>query len=418
MKLILKIGVIWLLWSISMNISLAQTIPLKLGDKLPKLKITNLYNTSLKSIHTEDLTGKIVLIDFWSTWCKGCIIGLMRMDSLQKQFGDKILILPVTYEPKEIVDKFWKKNAITKRLKLFSVTNDTVLQKLFPHTGVPSEFWLDKSGRFLSATDIEYVNEKEFTSLIEGSKPNWVAFTTKKPHDFSKKMLAPTTNLENMDCFYSAFFNYSANEKSEFNILIDSVKKTIRITFVNFNIAGLYYHSLSDLPLLRSKKRTFYNIKNKARVKYDKQYGYKTAWDYNNTYSYELFWSLGDSLNVSAAFKKMRIDLDSFLGLKSEIKEVESDYYALIKKDSMNRARDRGDLSDRIALSNLIEIWNGNESLPIITTRLNNPGTVYFDAKLAQSSDINSINYLLKSEGYELKKEIGKLPFFYLIDDY
>ena len=41
----------------------------------------------------EDLAGKVVLLDFWATWCKPCRLDLPRVDALASEFGPQGLIV-------------------------------------------------------------------------------------------------------------------------------------------------------------------------------------------------------------------------------------------------------------------------------------------------------------------------------------
>ena len=80
----------------------AQSPPIKaltIGDTVPDITITNVYNYPASTIHLSDLKGKLVILDFWSTWCGACIEAFPKMEKLQKEFGDQLQVILVnTYE--------------------------------------------------------------------------------------------------------------------------------------------------------------------------------------------------------------------------------------------------------------------------------------------------------------------------------
>ena len=46
-----------------------------------------------------DRKGKFVLIDFWATWCPPCRKAIPELNSLQKKFGDKLVVIGLSDEP-------------------------------------------------------------------------------------------------------------------------------------------------------------------------------------------------------------------------------------------------------------------------------------------------------------------------------
>ncbi len=54
-----------------------------------------------KEVAREDLEGRVVLVEFWATWCPPCQGTLRHLAELQKRYGDRIAVLAVAIESDE-----------------------------------------------------------------------------------------------------------------------------------------------------------------------------------------------------------------------------------------------------------------------------------------------------------------------------
>jgi cytochrome c biogenesis protein CcmG, thiol:disulfide interchange protein DsbE len=59
-----------------------------------------------------DTKGKVVLIDFWATWCPPCRELIPELNELKKKFGDDLVVIGITNEPPEKVKSFMKTHPI------------------------------------------------------------------------------------------------------------------------------------------------------------------------------------------------------------------------------------------------------------------------------------------------------------------
>ena len=136
---------------------------LKVGDPLP-----DLAGFKLEGTLPDSLKGKVVILDFWASWCGPCAESFPIMDALQKKYKDQGLVI-VAVSVDEKADKmatFMKKNPVS-----FTIVRDAQ-QKLVavaePAT-MPTSFIIDRAGKvhFLhngfhgAATQKEYVEEIE-----------------------------------------------------------------------------------------------------------------------------------------------------------------------------------------------------------------------------------------------------------------
>lgn len=63
---------------------------LKIGDRVPEIIISKIIGDSKPDAKISDFKDKLLILDFWDTFCGSCIEALPKLDSLQQKFGNKI----------------------------------------------------------------------------------------------------------------------------------------------------------------------------------------------------------------------------------------------------------------------------------------------------------------------------------------
>ncbi|WPU94823.1 TlpA disulfide reductase family protein [Mucilaginibacter sabulilitoris] len=152
----------------------AHLIDLKPGDKMPDVKITNIINSKVSFAKISDYKGKLIILDFWSTWCAACIDGFSHLDSLQRLFPDKIHVLLVN--PKKEGDNEKGVKVVINRMnewsshpfKLPIVLQDTAISNNFQIHGLPHCAWIGPNGYVIGITGKEEVTLENIKKGIAG----------------------------------------------------------------------------------------------------------------------------------------------------------------------------------------------------------------------------------------------------------
>ena len=93
----------------------------------------------------ESLKGKVVLLQFWATWCKYCRSDQPVVDEITREFADRgLIVLAVSVnESKKTVKKYLEQ---TPRVPKIVLTEDTNLAAFFEAKSYPLYVLLDRDG--------------------------------------------------------------------------------------------------------------------------------------------------------------------------------------------------------------------------------------------------------------------------------
>ena len=138
-----------------------STTLVKAGETAPDFTIELVDGSQLS---LKELRGKVVLLNFWATWCPPCRQELTRVqkDIIDRFAGKEFVFLPVSRgEKRETVEAFREKTGYTFPMGLDSAR--TVYDR-YASNYIPRNFLIDKEGKVVLAT-VGY-DDEEFDALI------------------------------------------------------------------------------------------------------------------------------------------------------------------------------------------------------------------------------------------------------------
>jgi peroxiredoxin len=116
-----------------------------------------------KSWTLKDLKGKVVLLNFWATWCPPCRKEMPDLETLYLRFGPQgLVILGIDDEEAEKVKPFIAQQGITYPVLL---DPGRKANTLFGIEGIPKTFVYDRDGKVV-AQSIDMRTQKQFLEML------------------------------------------------------------------------------------------------------------------------------------------------------------------------------------------------------------------------------------------------------------
>jgi peroxiredoxin len=119
-----------------------------------------------QTVRLSDYRGKVVLLDFWATWCGPCKIEIPWFKEFERQHKDKgfaVLGVAMDDEGWDVVKPFSQHMSINYRLV---VGDDTIAQLYGGIEALPTTFLIDREGK-IAATHVGLSSKRDFEDGIQ-----------------------------------------------------------------------------------------------------------------------------------------------------------------------------------------------------------------------------------------------------------
>ena len=121
-----------------------------------------------KSVNLKTYENKLIILNFWATWCAPCLEEMPSLDLLQSKKINNLIIFPINIGQENLLKSkiFFKKLKI-KNLNIYS-DPEVNLPKKFLIRGIPTTILINKEGkefaRIVGSIDF---NDEKFINWLE-----------------------------------------------------------------------------------------------------------------------------------------------------------------------------------------------------------------------------------------------------------
>jgi len=133
------------------------------GSAAPAWKLHTLDG---RLVSSTDFAGKVLVVDFWATWCPPCRAEIPGFVALQKKYEKEgLVIVGISLDQggPDVVKKFIAQNNIGYQIVL---ADDGVADAFGGIEGIPTTFVIDRAGK-IQRKEVGFVEAAEFEKRIQ-----------------------------------------------------------------------------------------------------------------------------------------------------------------------------------------------------------------------------------------------------------
>lgn len=265
-----------------------NTGPLGIGEPVPDVAVSALQQGKITKSSLGQYRGKVLVLDFISTGCAGCVKTLPLLNRLQEQFAGSLQVLLVSSQPRAAVNRFLQNTPAGRKQGLPFVTDDSVLRSFFPYEYISHLVWIGPDGIVKAITEAEYFTAANIEQALQQQPLNWPVKNDIAGIDLAPPFLQLNSQLPASGrpaaLYYSAFYRCMPGLPQGMQQFTDSAAGTVKTLLVNQAIPELYRRLLKQgrLPL----SHIILHVPERAFYAYSDAF-YRAGWERYNAFTYE-----------------------------------------------------------------------------------------------------------------------------------
>lgn len=140
---------------------------LKNGQPVPDIRFGRLLNSEKQNVSLSELKGRIVILEFWATWCSPCIPAMKHLNELKRKFPHQLEVIAISNEEETRIQRFI--NQQPSSIHFYSDPGQT-LQKYFPFHTIPHSVIIDQEGKLVANTSPADIGETILKAILNKQK--------------------------------------------------------------------------------------------------------------------------------------------------------------------------------------------------------------------------------------------------------
>lgn len=135
-------------------------VDIALGLESPDFTLTNLDG---EEVSLSDYRGKIVIVNFWATWCKWCDLEMPDLNKIYTENEDIVVLAVNVMEDEQTVKKYIEEGGYE-----FEVVLDTEgkIASDYLVNGLPNSYFVDKDG-ILQFIEMGMISNEKLVNVVD-----------------------------------------------------------------------------------------------------------------------------------------------------------------------------------------------------------------------------------------------------------